>query len=179
MAETMNMRERGIQRWMGAAALTAGVLLGTACGGLPETGGKQPDESRGNAFAQRGAQPEAVYNVAEQQGHENPADAHHGDAAAKLPRHVLTVDRGYNQTIGKIGSSIDPRTKANEGQSNNSKWDDAGGMMAHRYGVQGGATYSPAAQGLGGWNVSTANEGTRGFEVPYSYVSPPIYLRDR
>ena len=41
---------------------------------------------RGNAFAQRGTQPEALYNVAEQQGRENPADAHHGDAAAKLPR---------------------------------------------------------------------------------------------
>ncbi|RKG96200.1 hypothetical protein [Corallococcus carmarthensis] len=173
------MRERGIQRWMGAAALAAGVLLGTACGGLPETGGKQPDESRGNAFAQRGTQPEAVYNVAEQQGHENPADAHHGDAAAKLPAHVLTVDRGYNFTIGKIGSSIDPRTKAKDGQANNSKWDDPSGMMAHRYSLLGGAAYSPAAQGLGGWSVSSTNEGARGFEVPYSYVSPPIYLQNR
>ncbi|RKH59329.1 hypothetical protein D7V93_15065 [Corallococcus llansteffanensis] len=179
MAETMNMRERGIQRWMGAATLAAGVLLGTACGGLPETGGKQPDESRGNAFAQRGAQPEAVYNVAEQQGHEAPGDAHHGDAAAKLPKHVLTVDRGYNETIGKLGSSIDPRTPARDGQANNSKWDDAGGMMARRYGALGGPTYSPAAWGLGGWSVSTANEGVRGYEVPYSYVSPPIYLRQR
>lgn len=173
------MRERGIQRWMGAAALAAGVLLGTACGELPETGGRQPDESRGNAFAQRGAQPEPVYNVAEQQGHENPADAHHGDLAAKLPPHVLTVDRGYNGTIGTIGSSIDPRTKATEGKSNNSKWDDAGGMMAHRYATLGGAGYSPAAVGLGGWATSSANEDVHGYEQPYSYVSPPIYLRDR
>ncbi|MBN8231034.1 hypothetical protein JYK02_26290 [Corallococcus macrosporus] len=173
------MRERGIQRWMGAAALVAGVLLGTGCGGLPETGGKQPDESRGNAFAQRGTQPEAVYNVAEQQGHENPSDAHHGDAAAKLPAHVLTVDRGYNATIGKIGSSIDPRTKATDGQPNNSKWDDSGGMMAHRYAAFGGATYSPASQGVGGGMSGNLNETPRGFEAPYSYVSPPIYLRDR
>ncbi|WP_375754773.1 hypothetical protein [Corallococcus exercitus] len=173
------MRERGIQRWMGAAALAAGVLLGTACGGLPETGGKQPDESRGNAFAQRGAQPEAVYNVAEQQGHENPSDAHRGDAAAKLPAHVLTVDRGYNSTIEKIGSSIDPRTPAKDGQPNNSKWDDPGGMMAHRYAALGGATYSPAAWGVGGGVSANTNETQRGFEEPYSYVSPPIYLRDR
>ncbi|WP_147444395.1 MULTISPECIES: hypothetical protein [Corallococcus] len=173
------MRERGIQRWMGTAALVTGVLLGTACGGLPETGGKQPDESRGNAFAQRGTQGEALYNVAEQQGNEAPGDAHHGNAAAKLPKHMLTVDRGYNETITKIGSSIDPRTKSKDGQANNSLWDNAGGMMAHRYGTLGGATYSPAAWGLGGWDVSTANESVRGFDAPYSYVTQPIYLQQR
>jgi hypothetical protein len=177
MAEMTDMRERGIQRWMGTAALAAGVLLGTACGGLPETGGKQRDEPRGGAFAQRGVQPEAVYNVAEQQGHENPADAHKGNEAAKLPAHVLTVDRGYNTSIGKIGSSIDPRTPAKAGKENNSKWDDPSGMMAHRYGLLGGASYSPAAQGLGGWAATPlANETARGFEVPYSYVAKPVYL---
>nr|AYM52880.1 lipoprotein [Myxococcaceae bacterium MCy9487] len=170
---------REIQRWVGSTALVTGVLLGTACGDLPETGGKQPDESRGNAFAQRGAQPEALYNVPEQQGNEPPRDAHQGDLAAKLPKHVLTVDRGYNATIGKIGSSIDPRTPRLDGQANNSKQDDAGGMMAHRYAVLGGANYSPAAWGAGGWSTSTANEGVHGYDAPYSYVNPPIYLRGR
>ena len=173
------MRERGIQRWMGAATVAAGVLLGTACGGLPETGGKQPDEARGGVFAQRGEQPEALYNVAEQQGKEAPGGAHQDGAAAKLPKHVLTVDRGYNEAIGKIGSSIDPRTRATNGQENNSLWDSSGGMMARRYGAMGGAGYSPAAEGLGGWGASTASEGVRGYEVPYSYVSPPVYLQQR
>ena len=50
-------------------------------------------------------------------------------------------------------------------------------MMAQRYATQGGATYSPAAWGLGGWSTSSANENVHGFDAPYSYVSLPVYLQ--
>ncbi|MBU8898929.1 hypothetical protein DRW03_25570 [Corallococcus sp. H22C18031201] len=176
----MTMHERGIRRWSGAAVLVAGMLLGTACGDLPETGGRQPDESRGNAFAQRGTQPEALYNVAEQQGHESPAAAHEGHPAATLPPHVLTVDRGYNQTIKEIGSSIDPRTPQNEGKSNNSKFDDAGGMMRTRYAEFGGAEYSPTATGVGGQYVTDLRPHVRGYEENFVHEAvTPIYMRNR
>lgn len=171
------MRERGIQRWMGAAALVAGMLLGTACGGLPETGGRQPEDPRGNAFAQRGKQGEPLYDVAVQQGKESPAEAH--QQPAKLPPYMLTVDRGYNNTIKEIGSSIDPRTPRLEGQSGQSKWDDAGGMMADRYAMFGGAEYPAAAAGLGG-EQGEHRRLARGFEEPTRYQAvTPIYLRNR
>ncbi|MFP2907890.1 hypothetical protein ACLESD_23145 [Pyxidicoccus sp. 3LFB2] len=132
------MRERSFRRWSQAAALAVGVLLGTGCGGLPETGGKMPNEGRGGAFAQRGDQPEAL------------RDMEGGKHTDKLPPWTMTAGRGYNVTIKQIGSSIDPRTPATDGKQNNSIWDDSGKMMQDRYSTLGGAGYSPTAQGLGG-----------------------------
>lgn len=132
------MRERSLRRWSQAAVVAVGVLLGTGCGGLPETGGKQPDEPRGGAFAQRGEQAEALRNMEGQVQKD------------QLPPHMKTAGRGYNGTIRQIGSSIDPRTPQTDGQQNASIWDDPGKMMQDRYSSQGGATYSPTTQGLGG-----------------------------
>jgi hypothetical protein len=133
------MRERSFRRWGQAAALAVGVLLGAGCGGLPESGGKQPDEPRGNAFAQRGHQPEAQRDMEGEQ-----------TSDAKLAPWTMPADRGYNATIHQIGSSIDPRTPKTDGKQNNSLRDDAAKMMASRYSTLGGADYAPASQGLGG-----------------------------
>ncbi|NVJ27545.1 MULTISPECIES: hypothetical protein [Myxococcus] len=132
------MRERNFRRWVQVAAVTVGVLGAVGCGALPETGGKQPDESRGGPFAQRGIQPEALLDM---QGNVHPE---------KSPPWLMVADRGHNGTIKDIGSSIDPRTPKLEGKQNNSLWDDKGKMMQDRYGIEGGATYAPASQGLGG-----------------------------
>ncbi|MCE9670629.1 hypothetical protein LY474_22745 [Myxococcus stipitatus] len=132
------MRERNFRRWTQVVALTVGAAWSVACGGLPETGGRQPDEPRGNAFAQRGTQPEALLDM---QG-----EVH----AEKSPPWLMTADRGHNGTIKQIGSSIDPRTPKLDGQQNKSLHDDSGKMMQTRYGAEGGAVYSPSAQGLGG-----------------------------
>lgn len=132
------MRERSLRRWSQAAVVAVGVLLGTGCRGLPETGGTQPDGNQGNAFANRGAQAEALRNMEGQ--------IHTG----QLPEHTMTAGRGYNGTIRQLGSSIDPRTPQTDGQQNASVWDDPGRMMQDRYSSQGGATYSPTTQGLGG-----------------------------
>ncbi|NVI98344.1 hypothetical protein HV824_09445 [Myxococcus sp. AM009] len=132
------MRERNIRRWGSAAALMAGAVLAVGCRGLPETGGSQPDEPRGNFAAQRGDQPAAMKNM---EG---------GDTNTPLPPWTLPANRGYNGTIDQIGSSIDPRTAKNDGTQGRSIIDDAGKMMGDQYNVQGGAAYSPAAQGLGG-----------------------------
>ncbi len=132
------MHERSFRRWGQAAALAMGLLLGAGCGGLPEMGGKMPNESRGNAFAQRGDQAEALRNM---EG---------GTNTQQLPPWTMTAGRGYNATIRQIGSSIDPRTPQTDGKQNNSLWDDPGKMMQDRYSSLGGAAYSPASQGLGG-----------------------------
>jgi hypothetical protein len=131
------MRERSLKRWSLVATLTTGMLL-AGCGGLPETGGKPPGEPRGNAFAQRGDQPEALRDM---EGKRN---------TDQLPPWTMTAGRGYNATIRQLGSSIDPRTPQTDGKQNNSLWDDSGKMMQDRYSTLGGATYSPTAQGLGG-----------------------------
>lgn len=133
------MRERSFRRWSQAAVLTVGVLLGTGCGGMPQTGGSQPGEVRGNAFGQRGHQPEAQRNM------EGAQTSKEGLAPWTMPG-----NRGYNSTIRQIGSSIDPRTPQTDGKQNNSIWDDSGKMMQDRYSTHGGATYAPTSQGLGG-----------------------------
>ncbi|GHG95159.1 hypothetical protein [Comamonas sp. JC664] len=130
------MRERNIRRW--AVAVAAGTLVAVGCGPLPETGGSQPDETRGSFVGQRGDQAEAMKNI---EG---------GNTNAALPPWTMPSNRGYNGTIGQIGSSIDPRTPQNDGAQNRSIQDDAGKMMQDRYSVEGGAGYAPAAQGLGG-----------------------------
>ncbi|MCK8498770.1 hypothetical protein [Myxococcus fulvus] len=129
------MRELNLRRWTQVAALTMGALWTVGCGALPETGGKQPGEPRGGAFAQRGVQPSALLDM---EGNVHPE---------KSPPWLMTADRGHNGTIKEIGSSIDPRTPKLDGQQNKSLWDDSGKMMQDRY---GSATYSPTAQGLGG-----------------------------
>ncbi|WP_163994814.1 hypothetical protein [Pyxidicoccus caerfyrddinensis] len=133
------MRERSFRRWTQAAALVVGVVLGAGCRGLPESGGKQPDENRGNVFAQRGHQPEAMRTM---EGGEPPK--------GQLAPWTLPADRGYNSTIHQLGSSIDPRTPQTDGKQNNSIHDDAGKMMQDRYSGLGGASYAPTSQGLGG-----------------------------
>lgn len=143
------MRERSFRRWGQAAALAVGVLLSTGCRGLPETGGKQPDENRGNVFGQRGHQPEAQRNI------EGAEPAHE-----KMAPWTMPADRGYNATIQQLGSSIDPRTPATDGKQGNSLHDDAGKMMQDRYSVLGGASYSPASQGLGGEDGSHQGNAT-------------------
>jgi len=141
------MRERKIRRW--GSAVVAGAALAVGCGPLPETGGRQPDEPRGSFVAQRGDQAEAMKNV---EG---------GDTNKPLPPWTLPANRGYNGTIAQIGSSIDPRTPQNDGTQGRSIHDDAGKMMQERYAVQGGAAFSPAAQGLGGEDGATLG-GNRG-----------------
>lgn len=135
------MRERSFQRWAQAAALAAGVvLMGTGCRGLPETGGGFADETeRGNIFANRRDQPEPLIYMDGKEGSQKG-----------LPPWTMRADRGYNGTIRQLGSSIDPRTPQKDGQQNTSIWDDPGKMMQDRYSTQGGAAYSPTAQGLGG-----------------------------
>ncbi|MBZ4416122.1 hypothetical protein [Myxococcus sp. RHSTA-1-4] len=140
------MREGSSKRWF-AAAVTVGLLLGTGCGGLPETGGKLPEESRGNAFGQRGNQPPAL------------KDMEGGQTQEQLPAWTMTAGRGYNGTIRQIGSSIDPRTPQTSGQENKSLWDDAGKMMQHRQSTLG-ANYAPASQGLGGEDGAEQGNGT-------------------
>lgn len=135
------MRERSFRRWTQAAVLAAGVVLvGTGCRGLPETGGGFAEEPEGNFFANRHDQPEPLKYM---DGKEDPQKK-------PLPPWTLRADRGYNGTIRQIGSSIDPRTPRTDGQQAASVWDDPGKMMQDRYSTQGGATYSPTAQGLGG-----------------------------
>ncbi|QSQ22646.1 hypothetical protein JY651_47365 [Pyxidicoccus parkwayensis] len=153
------MRERSFRRWGQGAALAVGVLLGAGCGGLPESGGKQPDESRGNAFAQRGHQPEAQRDMEGQQ-----------TSDARLAPWTVPTDRGYNSTIHQIGSSIDPRTPKTDGKQNNSLRDDAGKMMADRYAGLGGANYSPASQGLGGEDGSEKGKTT--YQRPRAGFAP-------
>lgn len=144
------MRERSFRRWGQAAALAMGMLVGAGCGGLPETGGKIPKESRGNAFAQRGDQAEAF------------RDMEGGKHTEQLPPWTMTAGRGYNTTIKQLGSSIDPRTPQTDGKQNNSLWDDSGKMMQDRYSTLGGATYSPTAQGLGGEDGAVQGNSTYG-----------------
>nr|AYM54048.1 lipoprotein [Pyxidicoccus fallax] len=140
------MREVGSRRWSQAVVAVA-VLLGTGCGGMPVTGGKSP-EPRGNVFAQRGDQAPALMNM---EG---------GQTKEQLPAWTYPAGRGYNGTIRQIGSSIDPRTPQTDGQQGQSKWDDPSGMMQDRYSTLGGATYSPAAQGLGGEDGAEQGNGT-------------------
>ncbi len=134
------MRERSFRRWAHAAALAAGVvLMGTGCRGLPETGGGFAEEPQGNVFANRKDQPEPLIYM---DGKQNPN--------AQVPEWTFRANRGYNETIKNIGSSIDPRTPQKDGQQNTSIWDDPGKMMQDRYSTLGGPTYSPTSQGLGG-----------------------------
>ncbi|MCP3100615.1 hypothetical protein LZ198_17225 [Myxococcus sp. K15C18031901] len=158
------MRERSFRRWTQVVALTVGAVWSVGCGGLPETGGKQPDEPRGGAFAQRGTQPEALLDM---QG-----EIH----AEKAPPYLMTADRGHNGTIKQIGSSIDPRTPKLEGQQNKSIHDDSGKMMQHRYGLEGGAGYSPSAQGLGGEDGASVGGPT---DYNHSWGYRPVGWQDR
>ncbi|MCP3139403.1 hypothetical protein [Pyxidicoccus xibeiensis] len=158
------MREWTVRRWSQLAVVGVGMLLGTACGGLPETGGKQPDEPRGNFFAQRMEQPEVLKDMAG-----NPPKH-------ALPPHTMSADRGYNETIKQRGSSIDPRTPRTDGKQNNSIVDDPGKMMQDRYSGIGGAAYSPSAQGLGGEDGSKQGS-TASSRVGVGYA--PLGWQDR
>jgi hypothetical protein len=142
------MREGSSRRWSQAVLVAVGVLMGTGCGGLPEQGGRMPDQPRGNAFAQRGNQAPAL------------KDMEGGQPQEQLPPWTISANRGYNGTIRQIGSSIDPRTPQTDGQQNNSIWDDAGKMMQDRYSTLGGSTYSPTAYGLGGEDGAEQGNGT-------------------
>ncbi|WP_342376572.1 hypothetical protein NVS55_35300 [Myxococcus stipitatus] len=158
------MRERNLRRWGLVAAVTVGALSTVGCGGLPESGGKQLDESRGGVFAQRGTQPEALLDM---EGNVHPE---------KSPPYLMTADRGHNGTIKEIGSSIDPRTTKLDGQQGKSIQDDKGHMMAHRNSLTGTATYSPSAQGLGGED-GAANVGSTDYDHSRGYR--PLGWQDR
>jgi hypothetical protein len=142
------MRERSWRRWSQASVVAVGMLLGAGCGGLPETGGKQPGQERGNVFAQRLDQAPALKNM---EG---------GEQKEQLPPWTMPAGRGYNGTIRQIGSSIDPRTPQTDGQQAASVWDDPGKMMQDRYSGRGGATYSPTTEGLGGEDGAEQGNGT-------------------
>ncbi|WP_338863465.1 hypothetical protein [Myxococcus stipitatus] len=158
------MRERNLRRWGLVAALTVGTMSTVGCGGLPESGGKQPDEPRGGAFAQRGTQPDALLDM---EGNVHPE---------KSPPWLMTADRGHNGTIKEIGSSIDPRTPKLDGNQGKSITDDKGHMMGHRYSLAGGATYSPSAHGLGGED-GAANVGSIDYDHSRGYR--PLGWQDR
>ncbi|WP_164020258.1 hypothetical protein [Pyxidicoccus trucidator] len=158
------MRERTFRRWGQAATLAVGMLLTVGCRGLPETGGYQADESRGNVFANRGEQAEALRNMEGAQPKE------------QLPPWTMTAGRGYNSTIKQLGSSIDPRTPQADGKQNNSIWDDSGKMMEDRYSSLGGAAYAPTSQGLGG------EDGAREGNMPHQQTRAgyaPLGWQDR
>ncbi|MFP2934403.1 hypothetical protein ACLESO_56675 [Pyxidicoccus sp. 3LG] len=158
------MRVWNVRRWSLVTVVGAGVLLGTACGPLPETGGRLPDEGKKNFFEQRGEQPGALRDMEGQ------------EEKQQLPPWTISVGRGYNATIKQVGSSIDPRTPKTDGKQNNSLQDNAGKMMQDRYSAMGGATYSPTAQGLGGEDGSKQGS-TMSTEVGVGYA--PLGWQDR
>ncbi|MDC0713080.1 hypothetical protein POL68_31750 [Stigmatella sp. ncwal1] len=102
------MNRKGFRRWVGLGGLVTATLLGVGCGGLPESGGKQPDEPKMNVF--KGPLrhvPETYYSD-----------------------YQLSRYRGFNGTIADVGSSIDPRTPQKAGTLGRSRLEDVTGRPA-------------------------------------------------
>jgi hypothetical protein len=91
--------------WLGG--LASAVLLSTACGRLPMTGGQRPEDPPKDFFG----------------GPVGPP------SIEKDRQYWYPEDRGYNGTIAQLGSSIDPRTPEAEGTPGRSRQEDVTGWM--------------------------------------------------
>ncbi|WP_224361554.1 hypothetical protein [Hyalangium versicolor] len=119
------MRQSGFRVWKVFGGLAAVALLSSACGYLPMTGGKRPDDP-----------PQRFWGNAE---HHKPPDFY--------SKFQYSPDRGYNGTIRDLGSSIDPRTPEKAGAFGKSRMLDVTGRPAPEspslsgYGGSGSAGY--------------------------------------
>ncbi|MDY7227617.1 hypothetical protein [Hyalangium rubrum] len=141
------MRHSGFRRWMWLGGLGSALVLSVGCGRLPQTGGERPDDPPENFF---------------------------GGPVRHVPQDFYThyqvdANRGFNGTIGQLGSSIDPRTPEKLGTQGNSRMEDVTGYMGRGVTTLGG-NEAPTSQGIGGGgNAGTTDMGWRehrGNETP-------------